>query len=315
MAAQAIPQQTPIAPRKGLLARAIKLVKKPQFWFGLFVLLPTAIWYILFAYRPIVQSFRMAVVDYRLIKPETSPFVGLQNFRTLFAYHYFPIAVKNTITYALMVNIGMLPMAMIVSFCLANVVKGRPIYQWALFTPVVVSMIAVALLFRTLLDPQIGVFNQILASLGLPKCKFLTGPDTAMPTIVAIDIWKNLGTYVVLLTAGLLNIPEEMYDAAKVDGANGWQIFWRITLPLLSYTLTLVVILLSINALQVYSSALVLTGGGPGTRTYMINLLIMAEAFGNFRFGLATAAAFCLFLAIMAITLIQLRVTRASWQY
>ncbi|MCC7352127.1 MAG: sugar ABC transporter permease, partial [Anaerolineae bacterium] len=165
------------------------------------------------------------------------------------------------------------------------------------------------------MDPQVGTINYILKTLGLPRSRWFSGPESAMYSIVLVDIWKGMGTYIVLLTAGLLNIPQEIYDSAKVDGANAWQTFWQITIPLLSYTLTLVMVLLAIGSLQVYTSALIMTGGGPGRATYMINLLIVEEAFANLRFGLATAASLVLFAAILVVTAIQLRLTRAGWQY
>jgi multiple sugar transport system permease protein/alpha-1,4-digalacturonate transport system permease protein len=302
-------------PAVKLSVKVRKTLKRPQFWFGLLVLVPTAAWYIVFAYRPILMAFRMAVVDYRLLDPAHSPWVGLKNFNMLFHYNLFWIAVGNTLKYALFNFLAMLPVAMLLSYCLVNVIHGRPIYQWALFVPVVVSIVAVALLFRMLMDPQVGTINYILKSLGLPTSRWLTGPESAMYSVVLVDVWKGMGTYIVLLTAGLLNIPQEMYDAAKVDGANAWQTFWQITIPLLSYTLTLVIVLLAIASLQVYTSALVMTGGGPGRVTYMINLLIVEEAFTNFRFGLATSASLVLFAAILIVTAIQLRLTRAGWQY
>jgi ABC-type sugar transport system permease subunit len=293
-----------------------KTLKRPQFRFGLLVLIPVGVWYILFSYRPIVMAFRMAVVDYKLLDPDNSPFVGLYHFQTIFTrYELFWTAALNTVKYALFINIGMLPVAMILAYCLANVLRGRALYQWALFVPVVVSMAAIALLFRFLMDPEIGIFNHVLKLVGLPRLKWLTDPKTAMYSIVMVDIWKAAGSYIVLLTAGLLGIPEEMYDAAKVDGANAWQTFWKVTLPLLSYTLTLVIILVTIASLQVYASAIVMTNGGPGRATYMISQFVVEEAFANFRFGLATAGAFVLFVVILVITIFQLRLTRTSWQY
>ncbi len=131
-----------------------------------------------------------------------------------------------------------------------------------------------------------------------------------------MDAWKGLGFHVVILTAGMLNIPEEMYDAAKVDGAGGWARFWHVTLPLLGHTLALVSVLIVMGGLQAFTQVIVLgQEGGPGTATYVLNLLVYNEAFESMRFGFATAAAFTLFVFIFAITVIQLKLLRPTWSY
>lgn len=136
-----------------------------------------------------------------------------------------------------------------------------------------------------------------------------------MYSIVIVALWKGLGGNIVILTAGLLNVPRELYDVAKVDGASSWKTFWYVTLPLLSHVLKLVMILVTIGSLQVYTSAMILTRGGPGRATYMISQFVVEEAFTHLRFGLASSSAFVLFLAILVITLMQLRLTRVGWEY
>jgi len=294
----------------------LKTLRKPQLRFGLFVLVPILIWYFVFSFRPVFMAFRMALTDYDLLNPTNSPFVGLQHFNTIFTtYQLFWTAVRNTLVYAVGVNLGMVPLAMVFAYCLANVYRGRNFYQWALFIPVVVSMAAIALMFRFLMDPEVGPPNQLLRAVGLPTSKWLTGRTSAMYSVVLVDVWKAVGVYTVLISAGLLGIPKEIYDAAQVDGCSGWQKFWRITLPLLRRTLSLVTILVVIGSLQAYVSAIILTGGGPARATYMISQFIVEESFTNMRFGLASAASFVLFAAILIVTLLQLRFLRAEWEY
>jgi len=258
----------------------------------------------------------MAVIDYKLLDPSNSPFVGLQHFNMIFTqYELFWTAAKNTLTYAALMNLGMVPIALIFAYCLAHVSRGRVVYQWALFLPVVVSMAAVALLFRFLMDPGVGLFNHVLRAVGLPPSKWLTGSSSAMYSIVLVALWKELGGTIVLLTAGLLGIPVGIYDAAKVEGANAWQVFWRMTFPLLGHTLKLVAILVTIGSLQVYTSVVILTSGGPARTTYMISQFIVEEAFTHFRFGLASSAACVLFLVILVVTLVQLQLSKVRWEY
>jgi len=294
----------------------MRTLRNPQFQFGFVVLALVLTWYVLFSFRPVVLGFKMAVTDYDLLNPADSKLVGLQHFETIFnKYKLFWVSVRNTITYAVMVNLGTVPIALVFAYCLAKVANGRSWYQWALFLPVVVSMAAVALLFRFLMDPGLGIFNHALKAAGLPPSRWLTGPRSAMYSIVIVALWKGLGGNIVILTAGLLNVPRELYDVAKVDGASSWKTFWYVTLPLLSHVLKLVMILVTIGSLQVYTSAMILTRGGPGRATYMISQFVVEEAFTHLRFGLASSSAFVLFLAILVITLMQLRLTRVGWEY
>jgi ABC-type sugar transport system permease subunit len=196
-----------------------------------------------------------------------------------------------------------------------SVVRGRNLYQGLIFLPVVVSLVAVLLLFRMLMDPEVGQFNQVLHLLHLPELRWLSAMETALPTSVAIGVWKGIGGTVIILTAGMLNIPMELYDAAMVDGVNWWSRFWKMTLPLLGHTLLLVTILMAIGALQEFTLPFVLTGGGPGTATYTYNMLLYGEAFTNMRFGIASAAALLQFAVIVLISLGQLKLLRPRWSY
>ncbi|MEZ4727383.1 MAG: sugar ABC transporter permease [Caldilineaceae bacterium] len=305
----------PMKRSRGFGTTVRKTLRKPQFWFGVSVIIPTLIWYWFFAYQPIILAFRLAVVKYQMLDPAGSPFVGLDNFRQLFANPLFMVSVRNTITWAIFSFVGMLPISLGIALCLVNVRRGRNLYQGLVFLPVVISLVAVALLFRMLMDPEVGQFNRILESIGLPPFQWLSSSDTALPTAVGIALWKGLGFYVVILTAGMLNIPQELHDAATVDGVNAWQRFRFMTLPLLSHTLALVMVILAIGALQEFTGVFVLTNGGPGNATYMYNLLIYQEAFQDIRFGTATAAALIQFVFIIIITIIQLRLIRPSWSY
>jgi multiple sugar transport system permease protein len=296
--------------------RAVKqLVRKPQFRFAFVVLVPLIAWYAWFSLGPIVRAFWMATVKYKLLNPALSEFIGLNNFTALFAYEKFWIAVRHTIEYAVFFYLGMLPLSLFISACLSSVNRARNLYQGIIFLPVVVSMVAISLLFKMLMNPEMGQFNRILHVFSLPTYRFLGGSESALISVVGVDLWKSLGFYVIITTAGMLGIPSEMYDAAEVDGAGPWQRFWRITLPLLGHTLALVSVLMLINGLQVYTQVEVLTGGGPGTATYVLNLLVYDEAFSNLRFGFATAAAFSLFIIVIAITLIQLKLLQPKWKY
>lgn len=302
-----------VAPRRNLSATVAKTLRRPQFWFGLMVLAPILAWYAVFSFGPVLRAFWMATVRYDLINPAGSPFVGLQNFQQVFSYPLFWISVQRTITFSVLVYLGTLPLAVFVSLCLVSVTRGRGFYQYVIFLPVVVSYVAIALLFRMLMDPQTGQFNQILTALGLPRSLWITGPNSALPSIALVDVWKGLGFHVVIITAGLLGIPEEMYDAAKVDGAGPWHRFRYVTIPLLGNTLLLESVIMVTGTLQAFTNGEVM--GCAGDSCFWISRLVYAEAFTNMRFGFATASAFILFIFILALTIIQMRVLKPDWQY
>jgi ABC-type sugar transport system permease subunit len=302
-----------VTPRGNLGTTLAKTLRRPQFWFGLIVLLPILVWYAWFSFGPVLRAFWMSTVQYDLLNPADSKFVGLKNFQQVFSYPLFWTAVQRTITFSVFVYLGTLPLALFISLCLVSVAHGRNFYQFVIFLPVVVSYVAIALLFRMLMDPQTGQFNYILHALGLPTSLWITGPNSALPAIAMIDIWKGLGFHVVIITAGLLGIPEEMYDAAKVDGAGAWHRFRYVTIPLLGNTLLLESVIMVAGTLQSFTNAEII--GCAGDSCFWISRLVYTEAFTNMRFGFATASAFVLFVFILGLTIVQVRVLKPDWQY
>ncbi len=294
-----------------------KTLRKPQFWFGFTMIVPLLIWYWIFSFWPIIQAFRMSTVAYKLLDPTNSPFVGIGNFLKISQHPLFLVSVKNTILWAIYSFIFHLPLAMLIAVFLSKVRRGRNVYQALIFVPVVVSLVAVSLLFKMLMDPEVGQLNKLLSGVGLPELQWLSSSSSALPTAVIIATWKGLGFYVVILTAGMMNIPSELYDAALVDGTNPWQQFWRITMPLMGHTILLITVLLAIGSLQEFTLPTVLFGseGGPGNSTYLYNMLIYQEAFLDIRFGTATAASLLQFAFILAISILQIKLIRPTWSY
>lgn len=294
-----------------------RTLRKPQFWFGFTMIVPLLIWYWIFSFWPIIQAFRMSTVAYKLLDPTNSPFVGAGNFLKISQHPLFLVSVKNTILWAVYSFIFHLPLAMLIAVFLSKVRRGRNVYQALIFVPVVVSLVAVSLLFKMLMDPEVGQLNKLLSGVGLPELQWLSSSSSALPTAVIIATWKGLGFYVVILTAGMMNIPSELYDAALVDGTNPWQQFWRITMPLMGHTILLITVLLAIGSLQEFTLPTVLFGseGGPGNSTYLYNMLIYQEAFLDIRFGTATAASLLQFAFILAISILQIKLIRPTWSY
>lgn len=291
-------------PLSSQLRRALA---RPQFWFGLAVLLPFFAWYVVFFFRPVLLGFWMSVTSYNLLNPAETRFIGLENFKAIFEYERFWIALQNTLAYGGLTYLLTMPTALLVAWGIVSVRRGRRFYEFVVFLPVVVSLVAISLLFRMLMNPEIGVFNQILSTLGLPTSRWVDGSGTALLSVVLVDTWKGLGFYVVLFSTAMLNVPEELYDAARVDGAEGLQLFRHITVPSIMNTLLLVSVIVVVSALQVYVSVSLL-GPGPGTSTLVLNQFIVDEAFNSWQFGVAASASMVLFVIILVITIVQLRV-------
>lgn len=294
-----------------------RTLRKPQFWFGFTMIVPLLIWYWIFSFGPIIQAFRMSTVAYKLLDPTNSPFVGMGNFLKIAQHPLYWISVKNTLMWAVFSFIFNLPLAMLIAVFLSKVRQGRNTYQALIFVPVVVSLVAVSLLFKMIMDPEVGQLNKLFSAVGLPELQWLSSSSSALPTAVVIATWKGLGFFVVILTAGIMNIPSELYDAALVDGTNAWQQFWRITMPLMGHTILLITVLLAIGSLQEFTLPTVLFGseGGPGNSLFLYNMLIYQEAFLDIRFGTATAASLLQFAFILAISILQIKLIRPTWSY
>jgi multiple sugar transport system permease protein len=215
--------------------------------------------------------------------------------------------VVNTLYY----TFGLVPLNLVVSLGLAvwlNArLRGLTLYRMAFFLPVVTVTVAVALIWRWMYEPRAGIVDAALRAVGLPGPAWLGDTHWAMPAIILMSVWKGFGYNMVLFLAGLQGIPASIYEAAMIDGANAWQRFWRITLPLLSPVIFLAVVLTVISSFQVFDQALVMTNGGPANATNTIVLYIYQNGFQFFRMGYASAIAWVLFVVIFIFTLFQMR--------
>jgi len=300
---------------EGLGARVSRSLKSSQSRFVLVALVPLIVWYGIFAVWALVRGVTLAFTSYHLINPALNKFVGFRNFTAVFNDSQFPLSLGNSAIWGVLGNLVGVPLYLGIALCLVGVKRGRTLYQTLIFIPVVLSLISVIVLVRYLLDTDIGPVDAILGKLHLPTSTFLQATQTALPTLVGFAIWKGGGVTIVILTAGLLNIPGELMDAARVDGTSAWQRFWRVTLPLLQPTLNFVLVLGVIGSLQTYTEPKVMTNGGPVNATYMLNMYIYDTGFGNLQFGQAAAASLIEFAITMFLTLVVLRLLQLRWSY
>ena len=270
---------------------------------------PAFVGFIVFLLWPTLNGIWLSFTNYNLLtQPE---FVGFKNYLRMLEDPVFWNAAGVTIYYVV-VNIGV---QTVLALLIAVLMRRLTQYTWVrsiVLTPYLVSNAVAALVFMWILDTQLGIGNQVLASMGLNTIPFLSQESTVIPTIALINVWRHMGYTALLIFAGLQTIPESAYEAARVDGASEWQMFWRITIPLLRPILALVLIMTIIGSFQVFDTVAIATRGGPVNSSRVLQLYIYDMAFGRFQFGYASALSVALLLILVVITFFQYRLTRAG---
>lgn len=255
---------------------------------------------------PVAAALVLSLTDfdiYAVANLGTLRFVGLANYARLFDDPSFWRALANTLYFAAVG--GTLSVALSLAGALlleAPLARARGLFRTVYFLPVVTTLVAVAIVWRFLYHPRIGLLNRALATLGLPTPDWLGDPAFAMSAIIGLSLWKNFGWNLVIFAAGLQAIPERLYEAARLDGASGWQQLRHVTLPLLLPTTSFVVLMTAIGSLQLFAEPYVMTQGGPGDATRSLVLLMYEQGFRWWNLGHAAAIAFVLFALVVAFT-------------
>jgi multiple sugar transport system permease protein len=279
--------------------------------------IPAGVWFVapaltligLFFFLPVAASLLLSFTDfdiYALGRLDRLRFIGLENYRRLLNDPMFWTALKNTLYFVVVGG----PLSVLVSLGAALLVNHRltrfqGVFRTLLFLPVVTTLVAVAVVWRYLYHPRYGFLNYVLGLAGLPPIEWLGDPDWAMPAIILMAVWKNFGFNMVVFIAGLQSIPHRLYEAAEIDGADGWSQFRYITLPTLAPTFLFVTVITLIGYFQLFAEPYVMTQGDPADSTLSVALLMFQEGFRWWNLGYAAAVAFVLFLIILAGTLIQ----------
>jgi multiple sugar transport system permease protein len=275
---------------------------------------PALIAIALFFALPVIGALLLSFTDfdiYALADPRNMRVVGVENYARLFNNPLFWGAMGNTLWFVL---IGT-PLTIIVSLAAAmmlnsRVVRLRPIWRVALFAPYVTTLVATAVVWRYLLHTRYGLINAGLGELGVPQIDWLGDPAWALPAILLFVIWKTFGYNMLIFLAVLQTVPEELNDAARVDGAGPWQRFRHVTLPAIGPAVILVSIVSMAGFFQLFAEPYVMTQGGPSQRTVTILYFMYEEGFKWWNLGSASAVAFVLFLCIFAVAMLQLAAAR-----
>jgi len=272
---------------------------------------PILIYFTIFVFGPILASLAMMFFKWNGFGPlAQAEFVGFGNVSEVAGDEKFLGSFRNTFVYAIVVVGSGVVLGLMLALVLNGVTKFVGFVRSTYYLPVMLPMTAMALLWGLMFQVRYGFLNQILSFVNIPPVRWLINPDIALYSISLMVIWKGLGWYMVIFLAGLKAIPEEYYEAARVDGATGWQRFWKITLPLLKPTLLFVIVVTVIGSLQVFSPIFIMTQGGPANATNVVVYWVYMTAFQFLRFGYATTQAVYLFAVILVITVIQLRLFR-----
>lgn len=274
--------------------------------------MPAVILLVFFALGPFLFTIWVSIHSWNMLTPVAEmPFEGLTNYRYLVNDDpLFRETFGNTIYFAVG-NVGVsVVLALGVALILNGQVKLRAFWRAAFFMPYVTAPVAIAIVWRNILDSNWGMLNGLLDRVGLPQQPFLDSLEQAMPSVIGVAIWHGVGYYMIIFLAGLQAIPHDLYEAARLDGAGAWKLFWSITLPLLRPTLLFVIVVNTLASLQVFDLPFVLTDGGPVNETNTLVMYMYDTAFRFLRMGRATAMAVMLFAVIFVMTMIQLRLLR-----
>lgn len=290
--------------------RSLSRIKRRQWvdWLTAYGLLtPSFLVLAVFIYFPVAYAFYLSFQRWRLLRGPAT-FAGLANYQFMLTSPDFWQSLRNTLYFAA----GSIPtgmaLALFIALLLNRPLRGLAAYRTAYFMPVITSMVAVSVVWMWIYHPDVGLMNWLLGLVGLGPVRWLNEPGPAMPALIIMSVWKGLGYNIIIYLAGLQNVPQHLYEAARIDGANRWQLFRHITWPLLTPTSFLILIMAIINSFQSFTQIHVMTQGGPLGSTTVIVYYLYQQAFQQFNMGYGSAVAMALFVIILTLTLIQTRV-------
>lgn len=288
-------------------------LERQRYWTAFLFLLPATAGIVFFFLIPIAQALRISLFDYALLSPEQT-FVGLANYRQAWKDPVFRVSLNNTLLFTVLLVTLQTVAALILAVLLKQKVRGLGFFRSAFFIPVVTSLVVISTVWKLLYNSQ-GFINSVLRTLGAGPQPFLSSPDQALLSLVAMSVWKDVGFYMLIFLAGLQGVPEELHESAAIDGATRWQSFWKITLPLLRRPTVFVVVVGTIAAFKVFTPVYLMTDGGPAESTMVMVFYIFRTAFRYFEMGFASAMSFILLGIVLVLTLAQFRLLRAAADY
>lgn len=273
-------------------------------------MLPSLVALILVLAVPLVYSLITSFFDTNLKYSGLGEFLGLQNYVEILQDTYFIESVVTTAKFTVFVVVIEFLVGLAIALLLNNIQKGRNFFFTIIIVPMMITPIAVGLIWRLLLHSDLGIVNYLLSQIGISGRAWLADANIALPTVMFIDIWQNVPYMVLVILAGLVTLPTEPYEAAAIDGASRVQSFFRLTVPMMIPTFSVVLLLRTITALKTYDLIFVLTRGGPGTTTEVISYHIYQQAFRYLEIGKASAMSYLLLIMIIPIAFMFIKISR-----
>jgi len=273
-------------------------------------LFPPIALYLTFVLYPYLRAMYVSLTRWRGLTPNPE-FIGLANFAKMLHDQYFWNALKHNIIYLFTLPIIIIAIGLFMAFLLTQGVRFANFYRIVFFFPQVMSVVAIGVLWSFVYHPTLGILNAFLKLIGIQSPPvWLGNPSTALGAVGAVVVWQTVGFYMVLFIAGMESIPITFYEAALIDGATQWQLFWKITLPLLWDTVRTALVFLAIGAIDMFTIVQTMTEGGPSRATDVLATYLYESAFLNSEFGYATAIAVSMFLLVLTLSIILMRVTQ-----
>lgn len=274
-------------------------IKNNNILTALLFISPALLGIFIFIIIPVIFSFSLSFTDWDLLN--NIQFVGLSNYKSILSEKYFLQVLSNTFIYTVAVSVLAVIIPLILACILNSKIKGSEFFKATLFIPYITPMIVVALVWQWIFDPNIGLANQILST----NLNWLYDKHLALPVLIIISVWKLIGYNVIIFLSGLATINQELLESSKIDGANFFQTFKNITIPLLSSTIFFVIVITSISSFQAFDLIYMMTQGGPENSTTVMVYSIYKYAFQYFEVGKASAVAYILFTIIFFLVLVQ----------
>ena len=276
-------------------------------------LLPAAFFLVVFMAYPLVDAILLSLKRWNGATPAT--WVGLRNYRLLLHDEIFWLSLKHTLYFTGAVVVLQTTIPLLVANLVNSGIRGGSVFRAIYFMPVIISLAITGLLWSMILEPNFGMLNEMLRNLGLKQWTrlWLADRELVIPSIIFISVWQSLGFYLVIFFAALQSVPEDLYEAASIDGANAWHRFRHVTIPMLRGTIIVVIVLNTINGIKVFDQVWVMTAGGPNHASETLGTYLYRIAFGamgssNPRLGYATAIAIVILLASFVFSIVQIRV-------
>ena len=283
---------------------------------GVITAMPAVILLCVFTVYPVFYLIYRSLFSGILISKKTE-FVGLENYRQLFTSDDFPKVLANTVIYTVLFVVLTMVLAILIAVWL-NGSKGKRLnnmVQACIFTPHVISMVSVSIVFLWLMEPETGFFNMVITKLGFSKFPFLSSPETSMISLVLVMVWKSVGYYVLLVLAALQTVPRSIYEAAELDNTSKARTFFKITLPMISPTILFTSVVASIASFKIFDAVNVMTQGGPIDSTNTLVYYIYTYAFRYGKPGIACAAGVILLALVCVMTYVQFGVSKNKVHY